>query len=391
MDSDARFRIVAAGRRFGKTRMARAELFEAAFSMPGGKSWFVAPTDTDAEELGFEPFRETVPGHLVADGGISKSPPRSVTLTNGHRVSFRSAQSQTRGRGLDFVALDEASEHESDVWNADLRPSLLNTGGRALIIGTPKGKNWFHSEHLKGDDPDEPRYASFAGTSYDNPHIPDEEIDAERRTTPERVFRQEYLAEFIDDEGTVFPDPETVARPYRIADVDGTPPYATGIDLARTQNYLAACTLDADGMLVGFMRRRGGSWAAAGEAMERYLSSYPGVAYLDASRDNKVIEDLTRAVAPGVAVEPFSFTAAKKAEIVENLAARLEIDDVILPDPDLAGNDDVAALFAELRAFGYETTAAGNIRYGAPEGHHDDTVDALALAANEAAQQQSVW
>jgi hypothetical protein len=144
------------------------------------------------------------------------------------------------------------------------------------------------------------------------------------------------------------------------------------------------CTLDADGMLVGYRRDRGGSWASAGRTLEQYLADYPGVCYLDATRDNKIIEDLGRTVRD-VQVEPVRFTAQSKQNMIENLAARLETGDIVLP------SSDAEQLKSELRVFEFDTTPAGNIRYGAPEGQNDDTVDALALAAKESQVAKATW
>ena len=390
LESDARFKIVPAGRRFGKTFMAYNDAFEFAFENPGSFVGYFAPTDDDVRELAFEPLKQGIPHSLLADEP-RETPPRQIELTNGSRIQFRGTKSSTRGRAFDHVVIDEAGEVRNSFPKAVIRPTLSDTGGSFLAIGTPQGRNWFYEWFERGNDPDRESWASFTATTYDNPHVPNKEIEAAKRDLPLRVFEQEYLAQFPNDEGGVFPNPSNVARPYRIDRVTGTPPYATGVDLARTSNYLVATTLDADGMLVGFHRSRGGSWAAAGRELDRYLSDYPGVAYMDATRDNKVIEDLGRSCRD-VQIEPVRFTPQSKTSMVENLAARLETEDIVLPRPSYhSANETVEALFAELRAFEYSTTPAGNVRYGAPEGQNDDTVDALALAAKETEAPKSTW
>lgn len=390
MADDARFRIVPAGRRFGKTYMARREAFEFAFENPDSLVAYFAPTDDDARDLAFEPLKATIPGRVMASEP-KETPPREIELTNGSRLRFRGIKSSSRGRGYDHVVVDEAGETPDTFAQAVLRPTFSDTGGSLLAIGTPRRRNWFYSWFERGNDPERPQYSSYQATTYDNPHVEDAEVEQARRDLPERVFRQEYLAEFVENEGQVFPNPETVALPYSLDDVSGTGPYSTGVDLARQSNYLAATTLDADGMLVGFSRSRGGSWASAGRELERYLDDYPGVAYLDATRDNKVIEDLARQVS-SVQVEPVRFTPQEKTSMIENLAARLEIEDIRLPSPDYDdANEGVEALFAELRAYEYETTRANNVRYGPPDGENDDTVDALALAAKESEAAKATW
>ena len=393
MDDGHRFRVVAAGRRFGKTKMGRGEVIEYALGNGESLVWVVLPSYEDARELWFEPILNALPAQVVAGrkDDQKQSPPPEIRLTNGTRISFRSFTGKLRGRGLDLVVVDEAGDEAApaNMWSAQLRPALSDTLGDALVIGTPNGKNWFYEGFERGNDPAYDEWRSWNATSYDNPHVPDSEIEDARNTLPERVFRQEYLAEFVDDEGSVFGNVrDRNTRPYALADVRGEPPYSTGIDLARTSNYLAATTLDADGMLVGFKRTRGGSWAAAGRAIREYLSAFPGVAYLDATRDNKVVEDIAREVS-NVQIEPVRFTPSTKRDLVENLAARLETQDIVLPTPEKT--EAVGTLLSELSAFAYETTSAGNVRYGAPEGMNDDTVDSLALAAKESRQAKATF
>lgn len=391
MRDDTRFIVVPAGRRFGKTYMARHDAFERAYAEPGSLVWYVAPTDEDARELAFAPLKQSIPGKLV-DGKPKESPPREIRLVNGSRIVFKSAASQGRGRGLDHVVIDEAGEvanRMNGYWPEVIRPSLSDTAGTALVIGTPKGRNFFWDLKQRGDDPADGEVNAYTATTYDNPHVPDSEVEQARATLPERVFEQEYLAEFVDESGTVF---SYETRPYAVEDVSGREPFTTGVDLARTSNYLVAVTVDADGMVVGFMRRRGGSWAAAQRALEQYLEDFPGKAFLDATRDNKVIEDLARSVQSSVRVEPVRFTAQTKADLVENLAARLETGDIVLPAEGGPTQDlDTDALLQELDVFTYDTTPSGNVRYHAPEGYHDDAVDALALAAKHSKVATSTW
>lgn len=386
LTDDHRFRVIAAGRRTGKTTLIRHEAFEYAWENSDAYVWVVLPTDGDARELVFEPLVNEIIPERALEGEPKRSSPREIYLTNGSRIQVRSAGTSSRGRGLDRAYLDEATEYPSDYYTEVIRPSLSDTNGGAVISGTPQGRDYFYDLFQRGADGNFPEWQSFHATTYDNPYVDDSEVEKARQTLPARVFEQEYLAEFKASEGAVFPNPDEQTRPYTSGEVRGTPPYSTGVDLARSSNYLVACTLDSDGMLVNIMRDKGGSWARAGRKLETYLSDYPGVAYLDSTRDNKVVEDLEREVRD-VQIEPVRFTASSKADMIENLAARLETNDIILPNE----GEHVGTLRSELRAFTYETTDAGNVRYSAPEGYNDDAVDALALAAKESQQAFSTW
>lgn len=383
MGDPHRFRVVAAGRRFGKTKMSRGIAVERGFQNPGEYIWYVAPSHGDAFELGFEAMLESIPDALIED--TMRSVPPSITLTNGTKYSFRSADGKLRGRGLDLIVVDEAGEIPNRAWKEDLRPSLSDTGGDAVFIGTPKGRNWFFESFQRGSDGTFDEWASFQHSTYDNPHIPDSEIEAARAELPERVFKQEYLAIFLEDEGAVFGNvDDRNTRPYAIDDVRGQSPYSIGVDLARADNYTVAVAVDQDGMVVDFGRWRGGSWAKMGRKLKTFFrDNTPATARMDATRDNKIIEDL-QAEVPEVTIEPVTFNASNKADLIENLAARLETEDIVF-------SGDLTTLTAELTAFEYDTTDAGNIRYGAPDGYNDDCVDALALAARQTTPSRMGW
>jgi Terminase-like family. len=90
---------------------------------------------------------------------------------------------------------------------------------------------------------------------------------------------------------------------------------------------------------------------------------------IDASRDNKLVSDLER---EGLDIRPVKFTSGRKQTLVENLAAGMEAGEVVVPSGSI--------LEAELSVYEFSTTRAGNVRYSHPDGHHDDTVDALMMA-----------
>ena len=397
MSDPTRFRIVPAGRRFGKTVMANHEVAEYAMSVPETLVWWVSPTYDDANELGYDRVKALIPNGLIDSDASTKRFPRMLVLTNGSRISFRSADREDalRGRGVDFVVVDEAGSIPDSAWYGELRPALTDTLGHALVIGTPKGRNWFHDVYVRGED-DDPRFADYNAwhaTSYDNPHVEDSEIEEQRETMPLRTFKQEYLAEFLEDSGGVFRD----VRANIVRDANGNPrapadyfadpprpfeaPYQIGVDLARTQNYAVTIAVDAHGQLAAFERENGVTWTKIQKTIERVANDCaPHTCYIDASRDNKIVQDLDDA---GVNVEPIKFSNAKKRDMVETLAVKLEQGDLVYPD--------IQVLINELQVFAYDATPSGNVTYGAPQGHHDDTVDAYMLATRSPAKDESAF
>ena len=371
LNSDARFRVVAAGRRFGKTELATMALFTYAWNTPDARTWWVGPSYSHTD-VAWETLTTNVPDLLIED--TKRTQPRRLTLTNGSRIGFRSSDSPDtlRGPGLDYLVLDEAAFIQEAAWTEVLRPTLADTEGKLLAISTPNGKNWFHRLWERGQTPDRDEYASFQFPTQANPHVADAEIERAERDNTERVFRQEWLAEFTDDSGGVFTNVRANAvEQYDWEATEGEPPYTIGVDLARTEDYTVIIALDVNGRLVEFVRARDKTWGQFQKLiMQVYREYQPSVVRIDATRDNKLVADLKQADVP---VEPMSFTATTKQNLVETLAVCLDRGNLTLPE--------IPPLLSELGAFEYEETERGSVRYQAPPGFHDDCVDALALAA----------
>lgn len=377
MTHDARFRIVACGRRWGKSEMCAHLALERALEEPGSEIWWVAPTYDDANDYGFDKMRPLLSPDVVA-GEPKRTKPRAIDLVNGSTVSFRSAEREDslRGGGVDFLVIDESGAVPERGWTEELRPTLSDTLGDMVAIGTPKGRNWFYRWYQRGQSADHDDVASWQAPTYQNPHVPDSEIDAAKGDMPERVFRQEYLAEFVDESGGVFQDVrERNVAEYDLAAATGEGPYTIGVDFARFQDWTVVVALDATGRVVAFERLNQTTWTRIQDVVERVAETYaPNTVALDATRDNKIVADLE---AGGLNVDPVSFSAATKRTLIENLITRLETGEVTLPA-------SANVLVNELEVYEFDMSESGRVRYAAPAGFHDDCVDALALAVHAA-------
>jgi len=243
-----------------------------------------------------------------------------------------------------------------------------------IAIGTPKGRNWFHRWFQRGQSADHDDVASWQAPTYQNPHVPDSEIDDAREDMPERVFRQEYLAEFVDDTGGVFENVREQVASYGlpVAPGDSEAPYAIGVDFARFEDWTVVTVLDATGRVVAFERLQQTTWTRIQGAVERHAETYtPSTVAVDATRDNKIVSDLEDS---GVSVAPVRFSASRKRTLIENLITKFEAEEITLPS-------EANPLINELEVFEYDMTDSGAVSYAAPSGFHDDCVDSLALAA----------
>jgi hypothetical protein len=139
---DQRFRVLVAGRRFGKTYLSLVELCQAAWGR-GRLAWYIAPTYKQAKRIAWKPLKELTRSYWAATPNETDL---RIELTSGGTICLRGADNydSLRGDGLDFLVLDEYASIAREAWTEVLRPALADKQGRALFIGTPRGFNHFH-------------------------------------------------------------------------------------------------------------------------------------------------------------------------------------------------------------------------------------------------------
>lgn len=243
--SRARFKIIAAGRRWGKTRLCIA--LETALGVHRGRCWWVAPTYPIAS-IAWRQFKALA--QQVPDTEI-REVERSLTFLGGGFVQMKTADSPTglRGEGLDLVVIDEAAHvaNWDEVWQQALRPSLSDRQGAAIMISTPRGYNHFFELYQQAAD--DPAWDRWHFPSWSNPFLASSEIDAARAQLPALVFRQEYGAEFVQLAGAMF-------RREFFTVTETTPPCSQWVrfyDLAASTKTSADYTVGAK---VGFSQGR---------------------------------------------------------------------------------------------------------------------------------------
>lgn len=206
-NSKARFRIAVCGRRFGKTTMALAELiFNATIRKPNSLNWYIAPTYRQAKQTAWKMLQSMIPRELVVrkhEGELS------ITLFNESRIELKGTDipDSLRGVGLDFVVMDEYADMKPHVWEEIIRPTLADTQGEAMFIGTPDGYNHFYDMYLrgiKGSEVYDPDYQSWRKSSNKNPYFPQEEWEKAKKDSTEDAFAQEYEADFRHFTGRVY-------------------------------------------------------------------------------------------------------------------------------------------------------------------------------------------
>jgi hypothetical protein len=188
-----RFRVVVAGRRAGKTELALAEMLRAS-TVPNSLIWFVAPNRNLAKEIIWDRLK-SLTRPLWAEQPLEG--PLRINLKNGSSIIVKGGfkPENLRGTGVDFVVLDETADLKPDAWNYSIRPALADRRGRAMIFGSPRGRNhlYDHFEFAK-IDPDE--WGSFHFTTAQSGMVQAIELDSVCRQMSGNAFRQEFDAEF---------------------------------------------------------------------------------------------------------------------------------------------------------------------------------------------------
>ena len=189
-----RFKVVAAGRRTGKSRLAAWLLIINALQTDKGQVFYVAPTQGQARDIMWQTLMEL--GNPVITGAHINN--LQIKLVNGATISLKGADrpETMRGVSLKFLVMDEYADMKPDVWEQILRPALADQKGSAMFIGTPMGRNHFYELYKLAELGDDETYKGWHFTSYDNPILDPDEIDTAKKSMSSYAFRQEFMASF---------------------------------------------------------------------------------------------------------------------------------------------------------------------------------------------------
>jgi PBSX family phage terminase large subunit len=199
-----RFRVVNCGRRFGKTTLAVLEMIAKAVYGNNRKICYIAPTYQQARDIAWRDLKNlcTPIAHKINESRLEIEV--NTTLGGISTISLRGWESieTLRGQFFDFIVIDEIASMRNFWlnWQEVIRPTLTDRKGHVLFISTPKGFNHFYDLYNTEDED----YKSFHFTTYDNPHLPVDEIDKAKKELPEDRFYQEYMADFRKQEGLVY-------------------------------------------------------------------------------------------------------------------------------------------------------------------------------------------
>lgn len=357
-DGAARYNVLMCGRRWGKTVFGVERIADAA--LRGQSTAWFAPTYKYLAEVWRELVRRLRP--VIVESNKTE---RRIELSTGGVIECWTLDDPdaARGRAYHLVIIDEAAKVRDlgEAWQAAIRPALADYQGAAWFLSTPRGRDFFHSLFVRGQQGDN-GWKSWRMPTSTNPHIDDGEIEAARLELPSHIYEQEFEAVPADQQSSPF-GLDNIRRAMRDGPTSGRP-VCYGVDLAKSSDHTVIVGLDSDGNMCHFERFQK-PW---GETEERIAQVVKVHALVDSTGvGDPIVEGLMRR---GLPVEGFKFTATSKQQIMEHLASLLHKGKV-------AVYGDV--MQSELEAFEYEYRPGG-VRYSAPNGLHDDCVCALALA-----------
>lgn len=412
-DPDKRSSIieVICSRGWGKTLWLVCDvLMPYLINNPGAKVMWVAPTyqicmspiDDVFRGINENTGEPYIPefdneGNRVWEFVTSRSGP-TLTLYNGSTVLFKSADSPDNivSKGFNRIIIDEAALIEEKTFTQQILGTARKKGIKIFMITTPRGKkHWTYRYFMKGQDPNEPNYISFQQPYTRNPYF-NTTLAKLIKDIPEYMYRQEYLAEFLEDGDSVIKGLDTVLYgpeitfessqqewSTKIVDVEisnlsgkykrlaSERRFITSLDIAKSQDFSVIFVMDLEcGEIVYYKRLNKMDYRDLLELVVAVCKSYGTDLIFDATGVGSGLADMFNNY--DIVTHPFVFTNESKNDIVNKLVLSVEYGELRIPN--------IQEIRKELSVFTYTLTKTGKLSYAAPAGFHDDIVMSLALA-----------
>lgn len=366
VDSPAKRKVVNAGRRAGKTQMFAVAAIEAMLS---GRKVLLSSTSQDQADVFWQRIKQwTGALHQFC----YKNETKRVLEFNGGRIRVKTGSNADvlRGEDADILILDECSRLDPEAWYAVGAPMLADRDGSAVFSSTPNAKNWFYLLYQRAIADTSGRWQAWHFSTHANPYLSAAAVAELSADMTADMYRQEILAEFLDSGGEVF------RNVFERATLQPREPYegefVFGLDWAQKVDSTVITVMDIETReLVDMDRFNGVSWALQrGRVRAMYDKWQPYAIYAESnSIGSPNIEAL---INEGLPVVPFETTGASKPPLIESLALAFERGEITVLDD--------GVLTGELAAYTRKISSTGRSQYSAPDGMHDDTVIALALA-----------
>ena len=369
IDEARRFNVLACGRRFGKTMLGIDLIIDKVLDgYP--VSWF-SPTYKMLAEVWKEIVQTTKP----LQTRVARQEHRVELITGGVIDCWSlDAADSVRGRKYARVIVDEAAMVPNlyDSWQAAIRPTMTDyVGSDAFMLSTPKGVDFFFDCFSRGVDDQQSDWKAWQKPTSENPYIDPAEIEAARRELPDQIFRQEYLAEFLQNSGAVFRNIDACLRADS-GQHQGHRLFA-GVDWGQKHDFTVISVICATcRQEVELDRFNKIEWAFQRARLRAIVERW-GVQSVMVETNSIGSPNLEALQREGMNVRGFETTGSTKPPLIQSLALALEREECrFLPDP--VGRVELLSYESRINS------TTGRVSYSAPDGGHDDTVIARAIA-----------
>ena len=378
LNDDETFVIcVNAGRQSGKTMMCENQALYWGLKNNKRIIYWVSPTAGQASKV----YKKII--NNIIDAPFLKSYKGSqgdteIVFKNDSVIKFRSAAQgdSLRGETVDYMIVDEAAFIKEEIFSEILLP-MLNVNGigfqkKCLIVSTPKGKNWFFKMFNKGRDKLNKDIKSYKYTSYDSPYTSLKTIEIAKNNMPSVLFRQEYLAEFIDDT-SIFENIEELATIEMLKEPQKDDEYYIGVDVALKNDYNVITIFNQKDEMVCYDRVNNITAPQLKERMVQIFNKWkPKKIYIEANNQGlPIIQDL-KEIYKIKNIKEFQTTSTSKQLIINNLINAFASKKIKII------NDET--IKSEFEMFTMFINSNGAVKFSAPSGYNDDIVMATAIA-----------
>lgn len=371
-DTKIKYVVVPCGRRFGKTELGLNVMVYYGLNWDAMSILYMTPRG-DQRNTAFNEFVSRF-GDAPFIFNVNRSE-SFVTFRNKSRIyfklgSFPSVES-IRGKKFDVLVLDEFAMYNKDVFESILEPTLATQKDfKVLFLSTPRGKGQFYTYYKRGLDTAYPKWASYRASSDKNPLVSKEFLEDVKKSIPEKIYKQEYEAEFIDDSGALFENIDSCTSSKKFEFVQ-TEKYFAGIDLGFTNDFCVVNVLDSRGNVVDWDRFNQVSLTDASKRIFEFLKKWGNPITLVENNQYQGVSEMIRNLGYKKLYD-FNTNSKTKKEIIEDLIVAFQEKTISIP------NNELYRL--ELLEFGYHfNPKTRNVSYMGL-GEHDDIVMSLAIA-----------
>jgi phage FluMu gp28-like protein len=367
------FTTVCASRQTGKTMLAQNQALKWGLENDNAQVMWVSPTHSQTVKV-YKALCDAVGDAPFVKFKRQTQGDTEIIFTNGSVIKFKSAAAEDnlRGESVNYMILDEAAFVKESTFNEILLPMLNVAGKKCLVISTPKGRsNWFHKQYIRGVNGTK-GYKSFKFNCYTNPFANPDIIRIAKDTMPEPIFKQEYLADFIDGTTIIENIEELCVLPLQPLPKNGEVYYA-GIDLALANDYTVFSVVNSRGNVVFYDRFNRVSAPELKEKLVKNIRLWkPQMTLIETNNMGQVILDDLRGLYGLKNIKGWVTTQNSKQDIIHKLINAFSSKEIKLPDDDI--------LKAELEVFEMSITSSGRVKFQAASGFHDDIPMSIAIA-----------